>query len=402
MRLPFFIARRYLFSKKKQNAINIISAISVTGVTIGTTALIVVLSVFNGMDVLLQKSTDSFTPDLIITPATGKYACFDSSFYQAVSSLPGISSYNNVIEEKALARYGERLLPVIVKGVEKSYADNSGIAVNLLEGAFQLQTAQGYQAVMGYGVAAHLQAPLDSDTPILLYYPDSHKKTSTTALNTERVYPAAYFSSQQDIDAQYLITDIQLARTLFNAGNRLSKVEIRLSDPSRLKAVKEALVQKLPDSYNVKDKYQLNQAFYAMMKSEKLAVFLILLFILLIASFNIVGSISMLILDKKEDLATYKAMGMTDKKLITIFKTEGNLITLTGTLLGLIIGTAICLIQEKFGLITLGDGSYIVNAYPVKLVVGDLIIIIAVVLFIGYIASYFPVRYLIRKLCTQD
>ena len=214
--------------------------------------------------------------------------------------------------------------------------------------------------------------------------------------------PAAYFSSQQDIDAQYLITDIQLARTLFNAGNRLSKVEIRLSDPSRLKAVKEALVQKLPDSYNVKDKYQLNQAFYAMMKSEKLAVFLILLFILLIASFNIVGSISMLILDKKEDLATYKAMGMTDKKLITIFKTEGNLITLTGTLLGLIIGTAICLIQEKFGLITLGDGSYIVNAYPVKLVVGDLIIIIAVVLFIGYIASYFPVRYLIRKLCTQD
>lgn len=402
MRLPFFIARRYLFSKKKQNAINIISAISVTGVTIGTTALIVVLSVFNGMDVLLQKSTDSFNPDLVIIPATGKYAYFDSSFYQTITSQPGISSYNNVIEEKALARYKEHLFPVVVKGVDKSYADNSGITANLLEGTFQLQTPLGYQAIMGYGVATHLQAPPGSDTPILLYYPEAHKKTSTTALNTEQVYPCAYFSSQQDIDAQYLITDLRLAQKLFDTDKRLSKVEIRLSDPTQLKTVKEALTQKLPGTYHIKDKYQLNQAFYAMMKSEKLAVFLILLFILLIASFNIIGSISMLILDKKEDLATYKALGMTEKKLITIFKTEGNLITLTGTLLGLIIGTTICLVQEKFGLITLGDGSYIVNAYPVKLVFSDLAIIIAVVLFIGYTASYFPVRYLIRKLSTQD
>ena len=402
MRLPFFIARRYLFSKKKQNAINIISAISVTGVAIGTTALIVVLSVFNGMDILLQKSTDSFTPDLIISPATGKYAYFDSSFYQTINSQPDIASYSNIIEEKALARYGERMLPVVVKGVDKNYAENSGITANLLEGTFQLQTSQGFQAIMGYGVAAHLQAPLDSNTPILLYYPDAHKKTSSTALNTKQVYPYAYFSSQQDIDAQYLITDLRLAQELFDTDKRLSKVEIRLSDPTQTKTVKETLAQKLPDTYQIKDKYQLNQAFYAMMKSEKLAVFLILLFILLIASFNIVGSISMLILDKKEDLATYKALGMTENKLITIFKTEGNLITLTGTLLGLITGTTICLIQEKFGLITLGDGSYIVNAYPVKLVFSDLAIIVAVVLFIGYIASYFPVRYLIRKLCAQD
>lgn len=402
MRLPFFIARRYLFSKKKQNAINIISAISVTGVTIGTTALIVVLSVFNGMDLLLQKNTNSFTPDLIISPATGKYAFFDSSFYQTISALPDIASYNNVIEEKALARYQEHLLPVVVKGVDKNYADNSGITANLLEGTFKLQTPQGYQAVMGYGVAAHLQIPLNTTTPIQLYYPDSRRKTNNTALNTKQVYPAAYFSSQQDIDAQYIITDLGLAHKLFNTGNRLSKIEIRLSDPSRLQIVKKELAQKLPANYNIKDKYQLNQAFYAMMKSEKLAVFLILLFILLIASFNIVGSISMLILDKKEDIATYKAMGMTDQKLIAIFKTEGNLITLTGTVLGLIIGTTICLIQEKFGLVTLGDGSYIVNAYPVKLIFDDLLIIIAVVLFIGYIASYFPVRYLIRKICSQN
>ncbi len=402
MRLPFFIARRYLFSKKKQNAINIISAISVTGVTIGTTALIVVLSVFNGMDVLLQKSTSSFTPDLIISPATGKYASFDSSFYRIITAQPDISSYNNIIEEKALARYKEHLLPVVVKGVDESYANNSGITDNLLEGIFQLQTPQGYQAIMGYGVAAHLQAPLGSDAPILLYYPDFHKKTSISALKTRQAYPTAYFSSQQDIDAQYIITDLQLARELFNTGKRLSKVEIRLSDSSKLKTVKKELTDKLPSIYRIEDKYQHNQAFYAMMKSEKLAVFLILLFILFIASFNIIGSISMLILDKKEDLITYKSLGMTDKKMIAIFKTEGNLITLTGTFFGLVIGTAICLIQEKFGIITLGDGGYIVNAYPVKLIFSDLLIIVAVVLFIGYTASYFPVRYLIRKLYAQN
>ncbi len=402
MRLPFFIARRYLFSKKKQKAINIISAISVTGVTIGTTALIVVLSVFNGMDILLQQTTDSFTPDLIVSPASGKYSYFDSSFYRTIKTQPDIASYSNVIEEKALARYEEQLLPVVVKGVDSSYAHHSGISSNLLEGTFQLQNDGEYQAIMGYGVAAHLQAVLHSSHPITLYYPDAHKNASATALNTKHVYPVAYFSSQQDIDAQYVIVDLQLASELFDTGKRLSKVEIRLTDPSKLQAVKEELSKKLPDTYRIADKYQLNQAFYAMMKSEKLAVFLILLFILFIASFNIVGSISMLILDKQEDLTTYKAVGMTDRQLVSIFKTEGNLITLTGTLLGLIIGTGICFIQEKFGLITLGDGSYIVNAYPVKLVFGDLLIIVAVVLFIGYIASYFPVRYLIRKLCRQD
>lgn len=398
MRLPFFIARRYLFSKKKQNAINIISCISVIGVTIGTTALIVVLSVFNGMDLLLQQSTDSFTPDLVISPVSGKYAHFDNRIYNHLANHPAIASYHKVIEEKALARYEDNTLPVIVKGVEENYGELCGFNDNILQGEFQLKNNGSYEAVLGFGVAAQLDLSLSTVRPFVLYYPDKKKGMNASALNTELIYPSAFFSSQQEIDAQYVITDIGFAAKLFGTEGEISKIEIRLHDPSTSDAVKAELADVLDEKYRIEDKYELNKAFYAMMKSEKLAVFLILLFILLIASFNIVGSISMLILDKKEDLATYRALGMTERKIISVFKIEGNLITLSGCLLGLIIGTGICLLQEKFGFITLGDGSYIIDAYPVKLEAGDIIIILLTVAAIGYTASYFPVRYLVKKL----
>lgn len=398
MRLSFFIAQRYLFSKKKQNAINIISAISVVGVTIGTTALIVVMSVFNGMDLLLQKSTDSFTPDLIISPSSGKFIHFDSTIYHLLDNTPSIASYDNIIEEKALVKYGDKPIPVIVKGVDENYAANTHFETNILEGDFQLKSTDGYKAVIGYGIAAELGIGLNFVTPMIFYYPDKNAGNNVAALNSGYLYPAAFFASQQDIEGQYIITDIDFARELFNTDNKISKIEIKLKDPSLLEETKSALLRDIGNQYRVRDKYELNKAFYAMMKSEKLAVFMIMLFILLIASFNIIGSISMLILDKKEDLATYRAMGMNTRSIISVFKTEGNLITLTGALFGLILGIGICLIQEKFGLITLGDGSYIIDAYPVKLVFEDIFIIIVTVLIIGYTASYFPVRFLVNKI----
>ena len=177
-----------------------------------------------------------------------------------------------------------------------------------------------------------------------------------------------------------------------------SKIEIKLKDSKLIPEVKKELSDFTDTTYRLEDKYELNKAFYAMMKSEKLAVFMILLFILLIASFNIIGSISMLILDKKEDLGTYKALGMTNQRIISVFKTEGNLITMAGAVIGLVFGTLICLLQEKYGLITLGDGSYIITAYPVKIVFEDILLIVLAVLSIGYTASYFPVKYLVNKL----
>lgn len=398
MRLSLFIARRYLFSKKKQNAINIISAISVVGVAVGTCALIVVLSVFNGMDLLLQKSTGSFTPDLVVSPAEGKYADFDTAFCHYLETVPAIASCHRVIEEKALLRYEDYTTPVVIKGVDTNYIEDSGIAANLLGGESILRSSRGYEGLFGYGVAARLHLSLSARRPVVCYYPDKLGSPTAASLATRQLHPAAFFSVQQEIDDYYVLTDIALARELFKTRGKVSKIEVRLSDPALLQETKAQLQAQAGNRYRVEDKYELNGAFYAMMKAEKLAVFVILLFILLIASFNIVGSISMLILDKKEDLQTYKALGMTRRRLTTLFRTEGLLIVGGGAALGLLLGVGLCLLQEHFGLITLGSGSYIVEAYPVQLIAGDVLLVLAAVLLIGWCASSFPVHYLIKKL----
>ena len=398
MKLSFFIARHYLFSKKKQNAINIISAISVAGVAIGTTALIVILSVFNGIDLILQKSTDSMNPDLVISPIKGKFVNFDSLSYKALLIHTDIAYFNPVVEENALLKYGDRLKPVVVKGVLSDYGVTTDLQKNMVQGEFQLQEGDLYASVVGQGIAAELGIGLNFLTPLVFYYPNKEASSLNAALNTESSYPIGFFSSQQGIDSKYILTDIHFARKLFRLQKEISKIEIKLKNPEVLEKVKVQLQEISGENFKVEDKYELNRSFYAMMKSEKLVVFLVLLFILFIASFNIVGSISMLILDKKEDLATYKALGMTSGKIISVFRTEGNLITYVGAFIGLILGVLICFLQQTFGFIKLGEGNYIIEAYPVKLVFGDIAFILLTVLLIGYIASYFPVKYLVKKL----
>ena len=272
MRLSLFIARRYLFSKKKQNAINIISAISVVGVAVGTCALIVVLSVFNGMDLLLQKSTGSFTPDLVVSPAEGKYADFDTAFCHYLETVPAIASCHRVIEEKALLRYEDYTAPVVIKGVDTSYIEDSGIAANLLGGESILRSSRGYEGLFGYGVAARLHLSLSTRRPVVCYYPDKLGSPTAASLATRQLHPAAFFSVQQEIDDYYVLTDIVLARELFKTRGKVSKIEVRLSDPVLLQETKAQLQAQAGNRYRVEDKYELNGAFYAMMKAEKLAV----------------------------------------------------------------------------------------------------------------------------------
>lgn len=399
MNLSIFIARRYLFSKKKQNAINIISIISMVGVAIGTTALIVVLSVFNGIDTLLTEATDTFTPDLTISPAKGKFIETDSSLLEKLAKIPGIASYDPVVEENSLVKFKDKLVPVVVKGVDSTYADHVNIRQSVISGIYTLEEEGKPTVVMGYGIAAALKIRMGLSSPATFYYPDRKASSaSSSALNNLQIYPLGIFSAQQDIDGKYVITGIETARELFGVPGQISKIEIKLQNPDQAISLKEELSSQLKPIYKVEDKYDLNRSFYAMMKSEKLAVFLILLFILLIASFNIIGSVSMLIIDKKEDIGIYRALGMTKEKIISIFKLEGNLITGFGALIGLILGTLLCLLQEYYGFITLGNGSYIVSAYPVKVITSDVLIIMITVITIGYIASYFPVKYLVNKI----
>lgn len=399
MNLSVFIARRYLFSKKKQNAINIISIISMVGVMIGTTALIVVLSVFNGIDTLLTQVTDSFTPDITITPVRGKFMVKDTALQEQLNRIPGIASWEAVVEENALVKYGDKLVPVVVKGVEPTYAGHNAIPDYIVNGKYALREEDKPTVVMGYGIAAALKIRLGLTSPVTFYYPDKKASSaSMSALNNEKIYPVGIFSAQQDIDGKYVITDIETARQLFGVPEEISKIEIKLKDPGGIDSFKKQLSSGIDTKYRVLDKFDLNRSFYAMMKSEKLAVFLILLFILLIASFNIVSSVSMLIIDKKEDIGIYRALGMTKEKIISVFKLEGNLITCIGAFIGLVLGTALCLLQEHYGFITLGNGSYIVSAYPVKVIFSDVLYIMITVIAIGYIASHFPVKYLVNKI----
>ena len=399
MNLSIFIARRYLFSKKKQNAINIISIISMVGVAIGTTALIVVLSVFNGIDTLLTEATDSFTPDLTISPTKGKFITKDSILIDQLTQMPEVASCDPVVEENSLVKFGDKLVPVVVKGVDSTYAEHVNILPSIVSGIYSLEKDDKPAVVMGYGIAAALKIRLGTLSPVTFYYPDRKASSaSNSALNSQKIYPLGIFSAQQDIDGKYVITGIETARELFGVPGQISKIEIKLKDPNQIESLKEKLSVQIQPTYKVENKYDLNRSFYAMMKSEKLAVFLILLFILLIASFNIIGSVSMLIIDKKEDIGIYQALGMTKEKIISIFKLEGNLITGFGALIGLALGTILCLLQEYYVFITLSNGSYIVSAYPVKVIVSDILIIMITVIAIGYLASHFPVKYLVNKI----
>ena len=369
------------------------------GVAIGTTALIVVLSVFNGIDTLLTEATDTFTPDLTISPAKGKFIETDSSLLKKLAQTPGIASYDPVVEENSLVKFKDKLVPVVVKGVDSTYADHVNIRQSVVSGIYTLKEEEKPAVVMGYGIAATLKIRMGLSSPVTFYYPDRKASSASgSALNNLQIYPLGIFSAQQDIDGKYVITGIETARELFGVPGQISKIEIKLQNPDLAISLKEKLSSQLKPIYKVEDKYDLNRSFYAMMKSEKLAVFLILLFILLIASFNIIGSVSMLIIDKKEDIGIYRALGMTKEKIISIFKLEGNLITGFGALIGLILGTILCLLQEHYGFITLGNGSYIVSAYPVKVVTSDVLIIMITVITIGHIASYFPVKYLVNKI----
>ena len=369
------------------------------GVAIGTAALIVVLSVFNGIDLLLTDATDSFTPDITVSPVKGKFFKTDSLLIKTLKHTEGIRSYDPVVEEKALVKYGKKLMPVTVKGVDKNYNEHTGIDHTISTGKYSLKEGDKYTAVLGYSIAATLKLRIGLTTPMTFYYPDKNSSSAASALNSENIFPIALFSAQQDIDGKYVITDIDFARRLFMVPGEISQIEIKLNDPVRISNIKAELKNAInQQQYKVEDKYDTNRSFYAMMKSEKLAIFLILLFILLIASFNIIGSVSMLIIDKKEDIGIYQALGMSREKIISIFKLEGNLITGIGALFGLIVGSLLCLGQEYFGWITLGKGNYMIDAYPVKLIGHDILIILISVIAIGYLASHFPVKYLIRKI----
>ncbi len=404
MNFPLYIARRYLFSKKRRNVINIISGISVIGVGIGTMALIVVLSIFNGFDGLLKNLFYSFDPDLKVISTEGKSFQPDSAVLASVENHPDVAVFAKVIEENALLRYDDQQFIATLKGVDSSYVYVSGVDTMMTAGEFKLYDRGVPLAVAGQGVAYKLSLGINRHTPIKCFVPKRDARftgsfmDASSAINQKNLYTAGYFSIQQDFDNQYVFVPIAFARDVFEYHDELSALEIKLKTDAKVESVKTELQNLLGPDFKVQNRYEQHAFFYKIMASEKWAVFLILSFILLIASFNVIGSLTMLIIDKKEDIYTLRSLGADNRAISRIFLFEGWLITAVGAVVGLVMGALLCWVQIRFGLISLGgSGSFIIDAYPVETRGIDFVIVFFTVMLIGFLASWYPVRHITGK-----
>ena len=398
MKLPLYIAWRYLKSKKSHNVINIISGISVAGVTIGTMALIVVLSVFNGFETLVISLFNSFDPPLKISPYKGK--TFDVTTYPwaEIASIPGISAQTAVIEEKALLRYGTAQFLVTLKGVDSSYQNWTGLDSMMTAGSLTLEFKDQPFAVVGQGVAYYLGINTDDyNTFIEAYAPRRSGKIGANpeqAFNRLDIRPSGVFSVQQDFDTRFVIVPIAFSRELFEYTNEITSIEIALEKDSDSEEIQRFIRQKLGPGFAVKNRFEQQETLYRIMHSEKWAIFLILSFILVIATFNVIGSLSMLILDKKKDIAILHSLG-ADKKLIRrIFMAEGLMVSLSGAIAGLVLGAVICFVQQKFGIVRINaeGGSFLISSYPVQMQWLDFLYVFITVSVIGMLAAWIPVR----------
>jgi lipoprotein-releasing system permease protein len=406
-KLPFFIAKRYLFSKKSHNIINIISGISVVGVTVGTMALVIVLSVFNGFESLIVSLFNSFNPALSITAKEGKTFHFDEFPADSIKNIPGVFILTRVIEENALLKYRNKQYIATIKGVTPEFEAMSGLDTMLIDGTFELKSKNQFHMILGAGVAYFLHASLhDQLNPITVFIPRREGNIGMSmekAFNSKKIFPSAIFSIQQDFDVKYAIVPIEFTRELLEYNDEVTSVELGLSTDADPDKIEKEISILLGDKFTVKNRLEQQVLLYKIMKSEKWAIYFILTFILIIATFNVIGSLTMLILDKKKDIAILHGMGASKQLIKRIFLIEGILISVGGAVIGMILGGFISWLQQKFGIVGLGNGSgtFVVDAYPVKIKLIDFITVFITVVSIGLIAAWYPVKQLSKKHIDQ-
>ncbi len=404
MNLPFFIARRYLISKKSHNIINLISGISMVGVALGTAALIIVLSVFNGFESVVVSLFSVFDPDIKITVAEGKTFHQNEIDTDKIRAIPGVIKYTDVVEENALLYYKKQQYLATIKGVDSLYQVNSPLNDSLLvSGNMILQQDSLDFAIPGYGIAYFLNLDMNApDNLISVYIPK--RKGSISGLPqesfmSEYIRPTAIFSVQQDFDDKYMLVPLRFARRLLDYTDEVTSIEIRLARDADAEQIQKEIAAIAGSKFKTQNRFQQQEVLYKIMKSEKWAVFLILTFILIVASFNVIGSLTMLILDKQKDIGILRSLGARDVTIKQIFFFEGLLISLTGAFSGLLLGLLVCVLQQKFGMVKLqGGGSFIISAYPVKLIATDFLYVFITITLIGTTAAWLPVRRIAAKL----
>ncbi len=407
MNLPWFIAGRYLFAKKSHNVINIISAISAIGMAIGTAALIIILSVYNGFDELVKSTLSNVEPDILVCPAKGKVFTPEESMLQSLRSDPSIKECYLVLQENVFVDYEEHQGIAKAKGVDENYEKESPLADHITSGTFSLHKGDLPQVVVGAGLAYKMGMNPAFLSSAEIYFPRRDRNFSlanpAASIESVRARPSGVFTVNQQIDEELMILPLDKMRQLLGYEDEVSGIEIRLTDPSSNKALKNTIksVRKMvgPD-FKVLDRYRQNPSLYKMMRYEKAAIYLILIFIIIIIASNIFGSLTMLIIEKKEDIETFRSLGATDRMLRKTFTLEGWLISLLGLAAGLVAGIGFALLQQKFGFIKM-PGNFLVSAYPVILQWGDVFVTVAGVAIIGYLIALIPVRRNISISCNK-
>lgn len=402
MNFPFFIARRYVFSKKSTNAINVISAISVVGVAVGTMALVIVLSVFNGFHDLVASFFTNFDPQIELVPTQGKTAPADDPLLDKVRQLPQVSVHTDVLEDQGLAVYGDRQQMVTVMGVDDNFTQLTNISDILYgDGEFTLQAANLFYAIPGIrlaqdmGLGARFEGYLKLYAPVRRGQITDLEDPSDGFVVDSLISPGVVFAvNQAKYDRDHIICSIGFARRLFDQDGMLSSLQIRLKPGSDLAAVKKQMREIVGSKYRVLDRFEQQSDTFNIMQIEKVLAYVFLTFILMVACFNIISSLSMLIIDKKADAATLRNLGATDRQIRSIFLFEGRIISAIGAVVGILLGLLLCWLQQEFGLVHMGDsaGSFVVNAYPVSVHYDDVAIVFVTVLLIGWGAAWIPTR----------
>lgn len=400
MLCELLISRRYLFAHKSQNAINVISAISALGVLVATAAIVIVLSVFNGLNGLVSHLFGNFDPDVKIEAAEGKSFALDSAIVSVLNSDPSVAAWAEVVQDNALVRYGKRQVPATVMGVAGNYNSVTSIDSIIVEGAFRPG-----ECLIGAVLADQLGVSSSAFVPSVVFYaPKRYGKINIANPQnsfSERVEKVGgtFMVQQVDYDANYILADLILARDLLGyADDEVTSISLRLADGASPSSAVKSLSAKLGDALVVKDKWMQHESFFKMMEVEKLMAFAILLFIALIAAFNIIGSMSMLIFEKQDSVETLRAMG-ADRSFITrIFLFEGWMLSVGGALLGLVAGVLMVLAQERWGIVGFGgDESYIIDAYPVQLNWLDVALVFVAVTLIAGLSAWYPVRAIVGR-----
>ena len=407
MNFPFFIARRYLFSKKSTHAINIISAISAIGVAVATMALVVTLSVFNGFHDLVASFFTTFDPQLKVSPVSGKTIAADDPALQQICRLPEVEVATQTVEDMALATYNGRQAMVRIKGVEDNFDSLTHIREILVgDGEYCLHAADMNYGIVGIRLAERLGMGYTFQKDLHIYAPK--REGQLNMANPEEGFvadelfsPGVLFCVKQGkYDKNYILTSIAFARNLFAQQGMVSAVELRLKPGSGFDAVKAKMEKMGEGRFYVHDRYEQQADTFKIMKVEKLIAYIFLTFILVVACFNIIGSISMLIIDKRDDVATLRNLGASDKQIVRIFLLEGRMISTIGAVAGIAVGLLLCWIQQTWGIVGLGrsSGSFIIDSYPVSVHPTDIVLIFATVVAVGYAAVWYPVRYFARRL----